>query len=105
MTNDNQKLQTARLADDEIKQCAAEIVKAYWPQNEGHLQVTSPPELRHCVERALREGAAMYEQDAELNREVWAFLAELLDPEGLGHAVTQEVRNDARALIAKRASL
>jgi len=34
-----------------------------------------------------------------MDEDVWRFLRSLVDPEKYGHAVTEEVRNEARKLL------
>lgn len=35
-----------------------------------------------------------------MDEKTWRFLRRLLDPEDLGHAVTEEVRNEVRKLLS-----
>jgi len=65
-----------------------------WDDDSAFAIAEAAYEQGHLVGRSEMQIVFSRKQEA-----IKKFLANLLDPEGLGHAVTQEVRENARAIL------
>jgi len=65
-----------------------------WDDDSAYAIAEAAFEQGHLVGRSEAQMVALRKQES-----IKKFLANLLDPEGLGHAVTQEVRENARTIL------